>query len=502
MNLAVVSFGPGALTFIALYLLSLIGIGWWGYRSRREDTLREFYLAGRGFGLLVLVLTLYATQYSGNTLLGFTGKSYRTGFSWTMSVHFMTAIVVCYLIYAPRLYALARKRGFITPTDYLHDRFNSPAINVTATIIMVVALANFLLAQLMAMGRALEGFSAGTPRQAFIYGVIALALIMVIYESLGGMRAVAWTDAVQGIVLLLGFALVVVLVLQKYGSLDTTTTTILASENRVKALPPDAAKCREWLSYILLVGIGGALYPQAIQRIYSANSQRTLRRSFSLMAFMPYTAALVALIVGVTALANIPGLTGAEADKVLTVVLGEIQQDSRLGYCLVTVLFAAILAAVMSTADSALLSISSMVTKDLYWRYVDRNAREQFLTKLGKIVSWVLVAILIIVAIRMYDSGKNTLIKLLDRKFDWLVQLAPAFFIGIHWRRMRSGPVFYGMLAGLILAVVLAMCGHGKIAGIHAGLYGLVLNLLIALGGSLLLARRPSTPQRCRTANP
>ena len=67
-------------------------------------------------------------------------------------------------------------------------------------------------------------------------------------------------------------------------------------------------------------------------------------------------------------LANIPGLTGAEADKVLTVVLGEIQQDSRLGYCLVTVLFAAILAAVMSTADSALLSISSMVTKDLYGR--------------------------------------------------------------------------------------------------------------------------------------
>ena len=323
---------------------------------------------------------------------------------------------------------------------------------------------------------------------------------MVIYESLGGMRAVAWTDAVQGIVLLLGFALVVVLVLQKYGSLDTTTTTILASENRAKALPPDAAKCREWLSYILLVGIGGALYPQAIQRIYAANSQRTLRRSFSLMAFMPYTAALVALIVGVTALANIPGLTGAEADKVLTVVLGEIQQDSRLGYCLVTVLFAAILAAVMSTADSALLSISSMVTKDLYGRYVDRNAREQFLTKLGKIVSWVLVAILIIVAIRMYDSGKNTLIKLLDRKFDWLVQLAPAFFIGIHWRRMRSGPVSYGMLA--VLAVVLAMCGHGKIAGIHAGLYGLVLNLLIALGGSLLLARRPSIPQRYRTANP
>ncbi len=118
-------FGPGAWIFISVYLLSLILVGWWGYRARRENTMHDFYLAGSGFGFVVLVLTLYATQYSGNTLLGYSGKAYRIGYSWIMCVHFMTAIVVCYLLYVPRLYQVARERKYVTPTDYLNDRFAS-----------------------------------------------------------------------------------------------------------------------------------------------------------------------------------------------------------------------------------------------------------------------------------------------------------------------------------------------------------------------------------------
>ncbi|NIN34276.1 MAG: hypothetical protein GTO60_03890, partial [Gammaproteobacteria bacterium] len=68
----ILPFDPAAWTFIGLYLFSLIAIGWAGYRARRENTLNDFYLAGSGFGLVVLFLTLYATQYSGNTLFGYT----------------------------------------------------------------------------------------------------------------------------------------------------------------------------------------------------------------------------------------------------------------------------------------------------------------------------------------------------------------------------------------------------------------------------------------------
>ncbi|NIL98328.1 MAG: hypothetical protein GTO62_14655, partial [Planctomycetales bacterium] len=93
----------------------------------------------------------------------------------------------------------SKRFGFITPTDYLAHRFASPAISIIATLVMVVALSNYLLAQLMAMGRALEGLTRLPPETAYFYGVILLALIMVIYETLGGLRAVAWTDVIQGV---------------------------------------------------------------------------------------------------------------------------------------------------------------------------------------------------------------------------------------------------------------------------------------------------------------
>ena len=258
--------GTGAKVVIALYNLFLLVIGWFSYRARRDDSMRDFYLAGGGLGLFVLVFTLYATQYSGNTLLGFTAKSYRTGFSWIMSLHFMTAIIVFYLLYAPRLYPLARSRGYITPADYLNDRFRSPGIALIASIIMILGLANYLLAQLIAMGHVVAGILGGD-RTVFTIGVVTLALILVIYETMGGMRAVAWTDAFQGIVLATGFIILLVLVFREFGSIAETTLAILDQpEIRTRAAPPNIPVMREWLSYILLVGIGGALYPQAIHR--------------------------------------------------------------------------------------------------------------------------------------------------------------------------------------------------------------------------------------------
>ena len=113
--------GPAELGFITVYLISLIGIGYWGMRARTENSLKDFYLAGSGVGFMVLVLTLYATQYSGNTLFAFTGKTFRIGYAWLMSVHFMTSIIVVYLVFAPKLHRLAKQKNFITPNHRTGD---------------------------------------------------------------------------------------------------------------------------------------------------------------------------------------------------------------------------------------------------------------------------------------------------------------------------------------------------------------------------------------------
>ena len=481
-------FDQKAWLFISIYLGSLILIGFLGYRARKENTLKDFYLAGNGFGLVVIFLTLYATQYSGNTLFGYSGKAYRIGFAWIMSIHFMTAVVACFLIYAPRLYAHAKKYDFITPTDYLQHRFNSNWINVIATIILVVVLSNYLLAQLMAMGRAMQGLSSADPDLAYRQGVILLTLIMVVYGTLGGIRAIAWTDVIQGLVLMVGFSLLLFMLYKQFGPISLATNIIQQSSESAKVDVPDANRLREWLSYIIIIGLGSVLYPQAIQRVYAARSEKVLRQGLALMAFAPLFSSLIAVITGIYALAYVPGLEGTETDRILGIIMSMIQENSVLGYWLVVVLYAAILAAMMSTADSALLSISSMLSKDIYGRFIDSNASEARLTFMGKIFSWCLIIFLVWLAI--YLSDKASLIKLLDRKFDILIQLVPAFMVSIHWRGMQALPTFIGIVFGVTLSLYLAFGGfdfvqNGKIYGFHPGLVGLLFNLAIVIWGSV-----------------
>ena len=295
MDVTGLGFGPGALAIIALYLVSMIGVGWLGRLRRQSDSMVDFYLAGRSMGFAVLLLTLYATQYSGNTMFGYTGKSYRIGFQWTVSILFMFSIIVGYLLFAPRLVAVARKASFITPGDYIRHRFRSPVLTLLATIIMIYALGNYTLAQLKAMGAAVEGITDGQVPAA--YGIVALAVIMVSYETLGGMRSVAWTDVIQGVVLLIGFSILLFIVPDLGGGLTRVVETLSVSEPAMVTVPT-LETCNTWISFALLLGCGAAIYPQAIQRLYASRNVRVLKRSLAVMAFMPLTTTLIALLCG------------------------------------------------------------------------------------------------------------------------------------------------------------------------------------------------------------
>ena len=483
MDLTGLGFGPGALILIGLYLVSMIGVGWLGRVRRQSDSMVDFYLAGRSMGFAVLLLTLYATQYSGNTMFGYTGKSYRIGFEWTVSVLFMFSIIVGYLLFAPRLVAIARKADFITPGDYIRHRFRSPVLTLLATVLMIYALGNYTLAQLKAMGAAVEGITdGGVPSE---YGIISLAVIMVIYETLGGMRSVAWTDVIQGVVLLTGFT-ILLFVIPGLGGGMTRVVEALSISEPAMVVAPSLEMCNTWISFVVLLGCGAAIYPQAIQRLYASKSVRGLKRSLAVMAFLPLTTTLIALFCGLTARVVLPGIEGVETDQVLARLCALIMQQSAMGYWFVVVVFAAALAALMSTADSALLSISSMFTRDVYQAHLRPDSTEAELTLVGKVISWVVVAVLVIVAIRT----EKTLVRLLELKFEVLIQIVPCFFLGLYWKRLSSRVVLAGMLAGLAVALGLTLAGLPKVYGFHAGVVGLGLNFTICAMGTLLVPDR------------
>ena len=115
-----------------------------------------------------------------------------------------------------------------------------------------------------------------------------------------------------------------------------------------------------------------------------------------------------------------------------------------------------------------------------FWEFIFRTLR-----------GFGVFVLVIVAATAMAIWLKDTeLVTLLQRKFDLLVQLAPLFFLGLHWPGLRSGPAMSGMLIGSCVAIVIILTGQhkGTIGGIHAGLYGLSVNLMVSVGGSLLLS--------------
>jgi len=150
-----------------------------------------------------------------------------------------------------------------------------------------------------------------------------------------------------------------------------------------------------------------------------------------------------------------------------------------------------------------MLSISSMFTKDIYSVHLRPDAPEAGLTRIGKRCSWVVLSVLVVMAILLKDQ--TSLITLLDRKFDVLVQLVPAFMLGIHWSGLKTGPTLAGLVAGVVVALSLAFGPFdfviaGKVWGFHPGLYGLVVNLLIAVVGSLAYRRGVTDAVHCGTS--
>ena len=242
------SLGGGAGIAVGLYLAVVLALGVAARRQRTGDSLAEFYLAGRQLSGPVLLLTLYATQYSGNTLIGYPGEAYRLGFSWVMSVGFMMAIIVTYLLFAPRLHHLAKRHQFVTPGDWLTYRFHSPSLTLLANVLLIAAIANYLLAQLMAMGHVTAGLSGGAV--PYWVGVVLLTLVVLVYETIGGMRAVAWTDALQGVMLAVGLTGLLLAASPTPDNLAAVTTWI-AQEAPEKVSVPGWDVCRNWFSTFL-----------------------------------------------------------------------------------------------------------------------------------------------------------------------------------------------------------------------------------------------------------
>ena len=216
---------------------------------------------------------MQATQYSGNAFFGFTGMGYRSGLIWILSVPLVCLIITVQISFAPRLYVLSKRYGYLTPADYYADRYASPVLRLVVATLTILSMFPYLMIQAEATGHAFEGLTDG--RLPFVSGVVFISIVMFVYVVLGGWRAVVWTDAIQGVWLTAAIIIAAVVALDEAGGLAATLQhAAVATPEKFRAPAGFETLTSSWLSLLIVSGIGFAMYPQAVQRIYAAAASR------------------------------------------------------------------------------------------------------------------------------------------------------------------------------------------------------------------------------------
>jgi len=436
------------------YLAAVIGIGIAGRRAGRRGPAgaEDFFLAGRTLGPLVLVATMAATNFSGFTVIGFSGAGYRLGFSFYPIMAFGTGFMaLTFVIVGIPVHRLGKRLGLITPPELLTARHGSRPLTVLFALAMAVFTLPYLAIQPMAAGYALQAL-LGIP---YALGAGLVTALVLGYVLLGGMRSVAWTDVLQGFtmfaVLLVGF-----LVVAGGSGGPAASYGQLYREVPELFMRPGAGGgllLGVWASYMLLWFLADPMFPQLFQRFYAARSERSLVRTMILYPIVTTILFFFPVAIGVLGRLHFPGLEGKETDTILPLLMERFG-----GSGLAALAAAGLVAAIMSTMDSQLLTLGSIVERDLFGRRragraggaADAQARRRPELTTTRIA----LAVLAVIGYLLALKPPATILAIATETFAGLAVLFPALVAAIYWPRATAWGSFASIAAGELVVVL------------------------------------------------
>ena len=433
-----------AVVIVVAYLLFMIVAGVVGYRLT-DKTPVGYFLAGRGVGPITLFFTLIATNFSSFFFLGFAGAGYRIGYSYYPIMAFGTAFVaVSFYFIGHFAWRLGRRHGYITPPEMIADRIGSRGVGLLFLAVMVVFTVPYLAIQPIGAGYLLSTITNGAV--PYRWGATILTACMVAYVFLGGMRSVAITDVAQGIMMfaLTGLAVVV---------LGNTFGGIIEANEQMLALRPelfsrtgggDFFTGRLWFSYMILFLFAVPMFPQVFMRFFIPQSSRSLKIAATLYPVVTAILFIGPVFIGVVGHLAFPDLEGTASDQILPMMLAQ-----RVPSWLTAFVMVGALAAFMSTMDSQLLALSSMLTRDVYVGWLDANASIERQVRLGRI----LVVGLSVAGLLIALNPPDTLFAIATQAFTGLAVLFPTTVAALHWTRATPAACTASIIVNEILLV-------------------------------------------------
>lgn len=458
------------------YLLILLAIGFWG--GRESGDLKGYYVAGKKLPAWVIAFSSNATGESAWLLLGLTGMGYAIGVHAFWIIMGEVLGVACAWIWVARPFKEYTDRyDAITVPDYLTERFRdtSNAFRWVSAIIILSMVMAYTAAQLTASGKAFDSF-LGT---GYTEGVWIGLGIVLFYTTVGGFKAVAYSDFLQG-VLMLGCLVTLPLVgIANAGGWSEMIANLQAQDPAL--LNPMGSYGLTLAGVISAAGsvaIGLAFLgsPQLLTRFMAARDQKQIVDGGFWAVLCVIGFDVGAVFGGMAGRTLFPGL--ADAETILPQMSAEFFPAFFTGIFLVVVL-----AAIMSTVDSLLILASSVVVRDVVQKSLGSTASERALSVMGKGVTVVIGGVGLVVALLEVRVIFDFVL------FAWsgiACAFTPVVLCSLFWKGTTREGAIAGMVAGFATTVIWVRVFKADFYDLYEMIPGFFFGLIVCIAVSLV----------------
>ncbi len=414
---------------LGIYLLCMVAIGL--YASRKVGTAEDFIVAGKRLSLPLCTGTLAATWFGGGICIGAASAAYQGGFLAVIADPFGAAL--CLFVAGFFYVRILRRMGLMTIASMFTTRFDKKA-GLLASLCTIPAYVGWVASLMVAFGRILQSLTGIDPYT----GILVAAAIVLLYTFAGGMWAVTLTDFVQVTILTLGLLILGPALLSDMGGWETLAAQIPAERFH---LYPRNAGAADWFNYArdwLVIGLGNLAGQDLIQRSLSSRDEKVAYRSTYLAGLLYITVGLIPVFLGLAGSVIIPNL--ANPDLVMMELAIKYLPEAAL------ILFVgALVSALLSSADSALLAPASVVGWDIM-RFIKQDASE----RTALLISRISVLVFGLFALWLALDKTSVYDLMVD---SWSVLLATLFVPltgGIWWKKGNES----GCLASIVVGFV------------------------------------------------
>lgn len=457
------------------YLALVLWIGF--FFSRRQESLGDYYLGGRKMNKWVVALSAQASDMSGWLLMGLPGAIYIGGFSeaW-IGIGLLIGTYLNWKIVARHLRHYSQVCGdSITIPDFINNRFHDKTgLSRIIAAIIILAFFTFYTASGFVSCAKLFVTTFGIPESVAIFGTtidgyrLCLwigGIVVVSYTLLGGYMAVCWTDFIQGTLMFVAIVLVPAIVVCQSGGFAATVDSLNEINPYLQSLFTNAAtgKAAGFIGLIscLAWGLGYFGMPHILVRFMSIDNPAEVKGSRRIaMTWVTISLAAATVIALVFHLyLKQRGLTltdvGNDPEKMFMVMINGLFNTSFISRIFAGILLSAIMAAIMSTADSQLLVSASSFSNDLYKVVLRKNASNSELIVVSRIAVGIVAIVALIMAMNTGSEFFKVVMKMVS--FAWAgfgAAFGPVILLGLFWRRMNLPGAIAGMVVGSLVCAV------------------------------------------------